>query len=211
METVQEEVWGMMMKQRKHEVPSMKPEEQAADATAADATAADATAADATAADATAADAEVDEVSQLRTQLDEARNAYLRALADSHNTRRRADQEVNSARGRGVASVAHSVLPVLEQIDLMLQHDFTAMQSEQLKAAIEMLKQSMLKALAIHGVTRNEPQPGDAFDPHEHEAVMQMPVAGMAPGHIALCMQAGYRIGDSPLRPAKVAVTPTDA
>ncbi|MEY4842121.1 MAG: GrpE, partial [Planctomycetota bacterium] len=43
-----------------------------------------------------------------------------------------------------------------------------------------------------------------------HEAVMKQPVQGVAPGAISMAFQSGYRLGDSVLRPAKVAVQPTE-
>jgi len=60
------------------------------------------------------------------------------------------------------------------------------------------------------GVERIEPKVGDAFDPGVHEAVTKQPVQGVAPGAISMAFQSGYRLGDSVLRPAKVAVQPTE-
>ena len=53
-----------------------------------------------------------------------------------------------------------------------------------------------------------EPNIGDAFEPGKHEAVMQQPVDGVEAGAISMKMQNGYRIGETVLRPAKVAIQP---
>jgi molecular chaperone GrpE len=51
---------------------------------------------------------------------------------------------------------------------------------------------------------------GIAFDPHVHEAVMQAPAAGVAPGHVAQVLERGYRLNDRVLRPARVVVASTE-
>ena len=69
----------------------------------------------------------------------------------------------------------------------------------------------LLKALAAQGVQRIEPKVGEEFTPGLHEAVMLKPMPGVRPNHVASVMQVGYALGDTVLRPAKVAVTPSDA
>ena len=51
---------------------------------------------------------------------------------------------------------------------------------------------------------------GDAFDPHCHQAVIQQPADGVAPGCVVQCFQSGYRLGDHILRSAKVVVSPSE-
>ena len=150
-------------------------------------------------------------IDELRRQVDERQSAYLRALADFQNFQRRAGENELRAKDRGVAQVARALLPVLEQMDLALGHDLTAMDSVKLAGAVDMIRRELLKALEGQGITRVDPRPGDEFDPMQHEAVMQQAAEGIEPGHIASCFQAGYRFGDVPLRPAKVAVTPKES
>lgn len=148
---------------------------------------------------------------ELKRQVEERQAAYLRALADFQNFQRRAGENEVRARDRGIAQVARAVVPVLEQMDLALGHDLKALDAQKLAGAVEMLRRELLKALEGQGITRISPAPGDEFDPMCHEAVMQQPAEGIAPGHIASCFQAGYRHGDTTLRPAKVAVTPKES
>lgn len=148
---------------------------------------------------------------ELKRQVDERQAAYLRALADFQNFQRRAGENEVRARDRGIAQVARAIVPVLEQMDLALGHDLKALDAEKLAGAVEMIRRELLKALEGQGISRISPAPGDEFDPMCHEAVMQQPAEGIAPGHIAACFQAGYRHGDSTLRPAKVSVTPKES
>lgn len=148
------------------------------------------------------------ELDTLRAQLEEKQAAYLRALADSQNTRRRADADVAGAHGRGVAQFARSVLPVLEHLDLAVGHDLASLDAQKLAKAVEMVRTELLRTLENNGVIRIEPTVGEAFDPHLHQAVLQQPAEGVAPGQISMCLQAGYRFGDTLLQPARVAVAP---
>lgn len=150
-------------------------------------------------------------IEDLRRQVDERQSAYLRALADFQNFQRRAGENEIRAKDRGVAQVARALVPVLEQIDLALGHDLSAMDSAKLAGAVDMIRRELLKALEGQGITRIAPKPGDEFDPMQHEAVMQQVAEGVDPGRIACCFQAGYRFGDAALRPAKVAVAPKES
>jgi molecular chaperone GrpE len=150
-------------------------------------------------------------IADLRRQVDERQSAYLRALADFQNFQRRAGENEVRAKDRGVAQLARAIVPVLEQMDLALGHDLSALDSAKLAGAVEMIRRELLKALEGQGITRIEPKPGDEFDPMQHEAVMQQVAEGVEPGCIASCFQAGYRFGDTALRPAKVAVTPKES
>jgi molecular chaperone GrpE len=150
-------------------------------------------------------------IDELRRQVDERQSAYLRALADFQNFQRRAGENEVRAKDRGVAQVARALVPVLEQMDLALGHDLTAMDSAKLAGAVDMIRRELVKALEGQGITRVDPKRGDEFDPMQHEAVMQQPAEGVEPGRIAACFQAGYRFGDVALRSAKVAVTPKES
>ena len=102
--------------------------------------------------------------------------------------------------------VARGVIPVLDQFELALaQKGLTAEQAAQ---GLQLLQSELWKSLERVGVEQIEPNIGDAFEPGKHEAVMQKSVDGVQAGAISMKMQNGYRIGDTVLRPAKVAVQP---
>ncbi len=152
--------------------------------------------------------AEPSTLAELQAQLEERQQSYLRVLADYQNFKRRAIENEARARDHGVSHVARAIVPVLENMDLALGHDLRSLDAGKLADAVELLRSNLLKALAQCGVERIAPLPGDEFDPHFHEAVLQQTANKIAPGRIANCLQAGYRFGDVPLRSAKVAVTP---
>ena len=151
---------------------------------------------------------EMSPLAELQKQVEEKQQAYLRVLADFQNFQRRSRENEMRARDHGVSHVARAIIPVLEHVDLALGHDLRALPADTLADSVGLLRSELLKALNQCGIERIEPAVGAEFDPNFHEAVMQIPVDGVSGGHVAQCMQAGYRFGEVPLRSAKVAVTP---
>ena len=145
---------------------------------------------------------------ELQKQVVEAQASRQRALADFANFQRRAAENEIRARQQGVASVIRSILSVLDHFDLALAQDPTQVTVDQILGGVGIVRNEFTKALESHGVQRIEPAIGEEFDPSRHEAVMQQGRPGVAPNHIANVLQAGYAMGDSVLRPAKVAVAP---
>jgi molecular chaperone GrpE len=47
---------------------------------------------------------------------------------------------------------------------------------------------------------------GDEFDPVLHEALMQIPTNDVPPLHVAQVIQRGYKLDETVVRPARVAV-----
>jgi molecular chaperone GrpE len=69
-----------------------------------------------------------------------------------------------------------------------------------------MVERKFWKQLDATGVTRID-QTGVPFDPHVHEAVTTHPAAQPEQDHtIGSVLQAGYKLGDTLIRPARVVV-----
>ena len=149
-------------------------------------------------------------IDSLQDELARKHDAYLRALAEVQNIQRRSIENEARARHSGIVQVANSLVPVLENMDLALARDLSAMEPAKLAAAVTMLRAELLKAIERHGIVRIDPARGDAFDPHCHQAVMQQAADGVAPGCVVQCFQSGYRLGDHILRSAKVVVSPSE-
>ena len=147
-----------------------------------------------------------DVIAKLEREITELKDSRLRAVADLQNTARRGVENEARARTQGIMGVARGVVPVLDQFELALaQKGLTAEQAAQ---GLQLLQSELWKSLARVGVEMIEPNIGDAIEPGKHEAVMQQPVDGVEAGAISMKMQNGYRIGETVLRPAKVAIQP---
>lgn len=135
------------------------------------------------------------------------RDLYLRAAAETDNVRKRMRRDVEAAQARGVARLARELLPSLDNLDRALA-SAEAQEGDaehHLTKGIRLVQQELLGALTRVGIEPYSPE-GEAFDPHQHEAVAQQPVDGAASGTIVQVYQQGYRYGDEVLRAAKVVV-----
>lgn len=149
-------------------------------------------------------------VSQLEVERDDALAARQRALADYQNFQRRSLENERRAGQQGATRVVRSILPVLDHFDLALGQKSDELTVEQLIGGVKIVRDELVKALQLSGLQRIDPQPGDEFDPNQHEAMMRQPAEGIDPNHIVTVMQPGYRIEDQVLRPAKVAIAPSE-
>lgn len=153
---------------------------------------------------------------QLAADLENERGRAMRLMADFQNYQRRALQNEVVAKQQGVASVAASVVTVLDHFDTALAQTNASVNAEQVLSGMRLIRDELLKALGQHGVGVLNPQPGDTFEPGKHEAIMQQAAAGIEPGQVVSTFQSGYTLGgggggpERVLRPAKVVVAPQE-
>lgn len=157
----------------------------------------------------------LEQVARLERELAESQARALRAMADFQNFQRRAIQNEEVARQRGITNVAASVTMVLDHFDQALAQDMSKADTASVVAGMQVIKGELLKALQRHGVSVIAPAPNDEFAPGKHEAIMQQASAGIAPGNVVHCFQAGYGILETGgqewiIRPAKVSVAPSE-
>jgi len=146
---------------------------------------------------------QLSEVDQLKLEIEEANDAKLRALADFKNYQRRSFENESRATNEGKVQVIRAILPSIEQMNMAIEHagDDAGVQG------IQMVLDGLLQGLAECGVTTIEPQPGDAFDPQKHEALMRQEADNLEPDNIVTVMQSGFQLGDIVISPAKVSVS----
>lgn len=161
-----------------------------------------------------AADEVLELVDALVRSRDEAKDARTRALADLRNFQRRSEKNEDRARDAGVGSVVRSLLPVFDNLLITMHQDAATMTADQALSAMQMLRSELEKALQTHGVVAIRPEPGAAFDPHEHEAMQRQPSPDHPEDTVTMLVQQGFRRGDTVIRPARVFVSagpPADA
>jgi molecular chaperone GrpE len=135
------------------------------------------------------------------------KDLYLRAAAETENVRKRARRDVELATVRGVGRLARELLPSLDNLDRALAHAEAQEGDDEhhLTKGIRLVQSELLAALTRVGIEPYTPE-GEPFDPHQHEAVSQVPVEGAESGTIVQVYQPGYRYKDEVLRAAKVVV-----
>ena len=154
---------------------------------------------------------EGDELSVLKAENAELKDRLLRALADTENTRRRAERDRQDASQYAVTGFARDILAVADNFARAIEacpREAREGASPQLKAVIEgveVTERQLLATLERHGVKPIDTSDGK-FDPHFHQAVAEVPAEGKPPGSIVNVIQTGYVIGDRLLRPSMVTV-----
>jgi molecular chaperone GrpE len=150
-----------------------------------------------------------DEAAQLRDQLEAAKQDVLYAKAETQNVRRRLEKDVADTRAYAATGFARDILTVSDNLSRALEaippelHD-----DERLKAlvtGIEATRRELDKVFGLNGISRIAAV-GLPLDPHQHQAMLEVPSAEAEPGTILQELQSGYMIKDRLLRPAMVAV-----
>lgn len=147
-------------------------------------------------------------LAELETKHAEMADAYLRAKAESENTRRRADEEMSKARKFAVEGFADSLLPVKDSLEAALAIENAT--AEQLREGTHATLRQLTAALERNKVLEIAPPTGTRFDPHQHQAISVVPApegAEQEAGTIVAVLQKGYLIAERVLRPALVTVT----
>jgi molecular chaperone GrpE len=141
----------------------------------------------------------------------ELKDRLLRALAEMENLRRRTEREVADARMYGISVFARDLLAVADNMRRALDafgaepHEAADAGTKALLEGIELTERELLNALEKHGVRKLDPE-GSKFDPHQHQAMYEVPDESVPAGTVVQVVQPGYTIGERVLRPALVAV-----
>lgn len=145
----------------------------------------------------------------LQEQLEAARQDVLYAKAETQNLRRRMEKDIADARAyaatgfaRDILSVADNLARALESIPADLREDD---KFRNLVTGLEATGREIDKVFASHGISRIAAM-GLPLDPHQHQAMLEVPHNDAEPGTVIQELQAGYTIKDRLLRPAMVAV-----
>jgi molecular chaperone GrpE len=122
-----------------------------------------------------------------------------RVQAEFANYRKRVERDREANREANIAEVVKSLLPVFDDLSLAEAHGDLA--EGPMVVIVAKLRASLEKfGLTVVG------EKGDVFDPHQHEALVQLPTPGVTVNTVADVIAPGYKLGERLLRPAKVAV-----
>jgi molecular chaperone GrpE len=136
-------------------------------------------------------------LAEAQARIEEQKDAWMRAMAEAENARKRARADVEAAHKFAVERMAESLLPVMDSMEAALQSKDVS--------GIEITSRQLQSALEKANVLEISPAPGERFDPHKHEAMAAVESAA-EPNTIVAVMQKGYRLHDRVLRPALVTV-----
>jgi molecular chaperone GrpE len=138
----------------------------------------------------------------------------LRVAADAENSKRRAERDANDARAYAIQKFARDLLDAADNLSRAVEHSPKGSGDpaiNNLVMGIEMTEKALQSAFERNGLKQIAPEKGAKFDPNLHQAMMEQPTDGVAPGSVVQVMQAGYELLGRLVRPAMVIVTPKAA
>jgi molecular chaperone GrpE len=142
-------------------------------------------------------------LAEAEARVQEQRDAWLRAMADAENARKRAQADIASAHKYGVERIAESLIPVMDSLQAALADQASDLAT--LRSGVELTVKQLGAAFEKASLAEISPAAGDKFDPHFHQAMMAVE-ADADPNTIVAVMQKGYRLHDRVIRPALVTV-----
>jgi molecular chaperone GrpE len=141
---------------------------------------------------------------QAQQEAAQARDAWLRAVAEQENIRKRAQTDVAAAHKFALEGFAGALLPVKDSLESALSVESDSL--EHLRSGVELTLKLLGQAFDKHRLTEINPAPGEKFDPHRHQAMCAVESDTHAPNTVMNVMQKGYALNDRVLRPALVTV-----
>lgn len=157
------------------------------------------------------ASAEVDptagRVQALEQELADWKDRCLRQAAEMENLRHRTRREAEDARRFANERLVTELLPVVDNFARALEAAEHTDNPEALKIGVEQIHRLMSDILARSGLTRIQAV-GEAFDPNQHEAILQVPAAeDQESGVVVEELRPGYRLNERVVRPSLVKVS----
>jgi molecular chaperone GrpE len=149
------------------------------------------------------------EIEALKLEVVQLKEQALRYAAETENTKRRAEREMNDARAYAIQKFARDLLGAADNLSRATAHspkDSTDAVVKNFVVGIEMTEKELQGAFERNGLKKIEPAQGEKFDPHLHQAVMEQPSTEVAAGGVVAVLQAGYELMGRLVRPAMVAV-----
>jgi molecular chaperone GrpE len=121
-----------------------------------------------------------------------------RLQAEYVNYKRRVDRDRDLVKQNATFAALAALLPVLDDIDRAREHG-------EVEGGFKAVADSLERIVAGLGLDKFG-KPGDEFDPNLHEALMHGHSPDVTTTTCQNIVQAGYRIGDRVVRPARVTV-----
>lgn len=149
-----------------------------------------------------------DPVISLQAEIDDLKDRLLRAVAETENTRRRAERDRQEAQKYGGVKLARDMVSVADNLERALDFVDDEMRSKagDFIAGMEATLRELESVFGRHQI-KKAGAIGEKFDPKLHQAMVEIPTSDMEPGHVVQVMQQGYIMEERLLRPAMVGVS----
>jgi molecular chaperone GrpE len=149
---------------------------------------------------------EVNPEDELKIELAELKDKYLRLYADFENFRRRTAKEKIDLIASANAELMKSILPIVDDFERAMQSFESTTEIEPLKEGVGLISNKLFKTLESKGLKPMNAK-GEVFDAEIHESVTQFPAPTEdLKGRVIDEVEKGYYLNDKVIRYAKVVV-----
>ncbi|WP_243630119.1 nucleotide exchange factor GrpE [Taibaiella soli] len=150
--------------------------------------------------------AEEDEMAKLKNEVEEAKDKYLRLVAEFENFRRRnAKERVELIQTAG-KDIVQSLLVVLDDTDRASKQMEKSTDIDALKEGVGLVFNKLRGVMQQKGLVKME-SIGQDFDPELHEAITEIPAPNETMvGKVIDVIEPGYYLNEKLIRHAKVVV-----
>ncbi|KAL1332829.1 hypothetical protein HN51_061608 [Arachis hypogaea] len=153
-------------------------------------------------------------------EIEKMQDKVLRTYAEMENVMDRTRREAENSKKFAIQNFAKSLLDVADNLgraSSVVKESFSKIEApnDSVEAAqllktllegVEMTEKQLVEVFKKFGVEKFDPT-NEAFNPHRHNAIFQMPDASKPPGTVGVVLKAGYMLHERVLRPAEVGVT----
>lgn len=145
------------------------------------------------------------EFEALKQEKDDLYHRLLRVQAEYDNFRKRTQKEKEADRKYKSQSIVTELLPVVDNFERALQVEVKDESAKSVVEGLNMVYRQLKDALQKEGVEEIKTE-GEVFDPHLHQAVMQVEDEQYESNTVVEELQKGYKLKDRVIRPAMVKV-----
>lgn len=142
-------------------------------------------------------------LAETQAKLEQQRDAWLRAVADADNARKRAAADMATVQKFAVESFVQELLPVIDSLEAALGAE--VVDPKTLRGGVELTLKQLRTAFDKSNVAEIAPTAGERFDPNRHQA-MAVVESDAEPNTVVEVMQKGYTLNERVVRPALVTV-----
>ena len=143
---------------------------------------------------------------QLKEELAQEKDKFLRLFAEFENYKRRTSKERVALFSTASQDVIQALLPVLDDFDRAIL-EISKHEESELSKGVELIQNKLNTTLQQKGLSVIEVQKGDEFNADYHEAVTQIPAPSEdLKGKVIDVIEQGYKLGEKVIRFPKVVI-----
>lgn len=148
----------------------------------------------------------IDPTTQLKAELENEKDRYLRLFAEFENFKKRTGRERIELFKTAGEEVIKSLLPVMDDFDRALK-ELEKSEEDALFQGVSLISNKLNETMRTKGLEVISIQAGDTFDAEIHEAITQIPApTDELKGKIIDVIEKGYKLGEKIIRYPKVVI-----